>query len=354
MPLSPLPVIDVHTHLAGLGHGGTGCFIDPRTFESLLFKLMRHKLGIYGAHREGRLDAAYLERLLRDIESAAGDGTLDAAVVFAHDRIHNEDGSVKAEGQELHTPNAYAFACAERPEARGRLLPAMSVHPYRPDALDETAKWIERGAVAMKWLPNSQCMDPRDRRCLPVYDLLAAKKVPLIAHTGGEHTARVLRPELGDPGVLRPALDRGVTVIMAHCGSGSGLFDAHWLPNFCALARKHPNCWGDTSAFNTPGRARWMTMLLREEGIASKLVHGSDYPVPPTAWWSLRHLGWGQTRRLNRIWSYLARDVEIKRARGFPEEVFTNAARVLAPCSLARWQVAARSKPGMHKVPNAV
>jgi hypothetical protein len=41
MPDASLPVIDVHTHLAGLGHGGSGCFIAERKFHSLLYKVMR-------------------------------------------------------------------------------------------------------------------------------------------------------------------------------------------------------------------------------------------------------------------------------------------------------------------------
>jgi predicted TIM-barrel fold metal-dependent hydrolase len=222
------------------------------------------------------------------------------------------------------------------------------VHPYRKDALEETHRWIERGAVALKWLPNSQDMDPRDPRCQKIFDLLAARRVPLIAHTGGEHTVSVIRPDLGDPATLRPALERGVTVIMAHCGTQSGFFDQNWMPTFCELARHYPNCFGDTSAFNTPGRVRWMARFLREEGVVEKLVHGSDYPVPPTAWFSLFALGWDKVRELETIWSFLARDVEIKRARGFPDAVFTNTARVLGTGSLERWNVLP------HKNPNPI
>jgi len=331
-------IIDIHTHLAGLGHGGTGCFIAPKKFDSLLYKLMRSKLGIYDAHRENRLDEAYRGRLERDVTAAAEHGVLNAAVIFAHDRIYNDAGEVAPSGQELYVPNEYAFACAER--LRGRFLPAASVHPYRTDALDETAKWIERGAVALKWLPNSQGMDPRDKRCTPIFDLLVKHRVPLIAHTGGEHTVSIIRKDLGDPEILRPALDRGVTVIMAHCGSKSGLFDGDWLPAFIALARAYPNCYGDTSAFCTPGRARWIKRLL-DAGIAEKLVHGSDYPVPPDPWFQMFSLGLSRTRSLARIWSFLERDVSIKRARGFPDVVFTNTAHVLGAGALTRWHLCA-------------
>jgi hypothetical protein len=184
-PGLPLPVIDIHTHLAGLGQGGTDCFIAPHKFHSLLYKLMRWKLGIYNAHKEEGLDPAYLDRLQRDVTAAAEHKSLHAAVIFAHDRIYTESGELHPAAQELYVPNEYAFRCAE--SLPGRFLPATSVHPYRTGALEEIEKWIERGAVALKWLPNSQCMDPRDARCFPIYDLLVRKNIPMIVHTGGEH-----------------------------------------------------------------------------------------------------------------------------------------------------------------------
>jgi predicted TIM-barrel fold metal-dependent hydrolase len=332
-----LPVIDIHTHLAGLGQGGTDCFIAPHKFHSLLYKMMRWKLGIYNAHKQEGLDPAYLERLQRDVTAAAEHKSLHAAVIFAHDRIYTESGELHPTAQELYVPNEYAFRCAE--SLPGRFLPATSVHPYRKGALEEIEKWIERGAVALKWLPNSQCMDPRDARCFPIYDLLVRKNIPMIVHTGGEHTVTVLRKDLGDPDILRPALDRGVNVVMAHCGTKSGIFDTQWMPQFSELARKYPNCWGDTSAFCTPGRARWIAPMLRESGVLEKLVHGSDYPVPPDAFSSLIHLGWPKTMELIDVWSFLERDVKIKRARGFPDVVFTNTARVLGAKALQRWNV---------------
>jgi predicted TIM-barrel fold metal-dependent hydrolase len=339
MSTAALPVIDVHAHLAGLGQGGTGCAISPRKFRSPLYTLMRWKLGLLGAHRRGTLDQEYRARLEREVSAAAEHGALDAAVIFAHDRVYDDSGACRDAAQEVYVPNEYAFSCAENPAVRGRFLPAMSVHPYRQDALDETARWIERGAVAMKWLPNSQGMDPRDPRCAAIYSLLASHRVPLIAHTGGEHTVRMLRRELSDPEVLRPALDAGVTVIMAHCGTNSGLFDPNGFPSFCRLVRDCPNAYGDISAFNTPGRVRWFARILREEGLLEKLVHGSDYPVPPTAWWSLGVLSLSEIRRCQRVWGFLERDVLIKRARGVPDAVFRNAARILRPGCLERWGV---------------
>ena len=194
-------------------------------------------------------------------------------------------------------------------------------------------------------------MDPRHSKCRKIYELLAEKNVPLIAHTGGEHTVQISRVELGDPNTLRPALDAGVTVIMAHCGTRSGLSDPNWMTDFFELARKYPNCYGDTSAFCTQGRARWVPRFLREEGVMEKLVHGSDYPVPPMPFFFLRQIGLRNAWRFSKTWSFLERDVRIKRAAGIPDIVFENSARVLTPGSLERWKIAAQPAGASPKVP---
>lgn len=241
----------------------------------------------------------------------------------------------------MYVPNEYAFACAKESLAAsgtfGRLLPAMSVHPYRPDAAYETARWIEQGTVAMKWLPPSQNIDLRDSRCRSIYELLAQARIPLIVHAGGEHTLKVIRPEQEDPSCIRPALEAGVTVVVAHCATPTLWWDTDYFKGFLELARKHPNCYGDTSAMCAFGKAVWLRRLMDCPDILPKLVHGSDWPVPPAAWQFWRPLGLRVLREIGAIPGWLARDVAVKRAMGLPDEVFTNAARIIPLERLARW-----------------
>ena len=340
------PIIDIHTHLAGVGHGGTGCWMSRKKFNSLVYRLLRFKLGLNHVADAADVDKTYLSRMEQDLTAATAHGALDGAVIFPHERMYDDAGKPIEALQDMYVPNEYAIACAERAMVSGqggtprwRFLPAMSVHPYRPDALEATRKFLAAGAVAMKWLPSSQNIDARDKRCGPIFDLLARAKVPLIAHTGGEHTVRVTRKDLGDPDALIPALEAGVTVVMAHCGTRSLFFETDWSGRFAALARKYPNCYGDTSAFSAPGRTRWANWFIRHGDLLPKLVHGSDYPVPPSAWLSVMTLGFRQARRIGGIWSLMERDVAIKRAKGFPDFVFANAARILPPASLQRWGV---------------
>jgi hypothetical protein len=146
MPIT-LPIIDVHTHLAGLGHGGTGCFISERKFHSLLYKMMRRKLGIYDAHRDGRLDQAYLERLEKDVRAGIDRRALSACVVFAHDRIYDDSGELRSRGQELYVPNDYAFAVCERGDLRGLFCRRRRCTPIA------RMRWKKRtdGSSAAQW-----------------------------------------------------------------------------------------------------------------------------------------------------------------------------------------------------------
>ena len=213
----------------------------------------------------------------------------------------------------------------------------MSIHPYRPDAVARTEAWIEAGAAGMKWLPNSQNIDPRNDRCRPIFSLLARYNLPLIVHTGGEHTVTVLREELGNPEIMRPALEMGVTVILAHCATASGIFDRHWLDEFKTLVREFPNCYGDTSAICSPGRLRWVSSLLEDQSVVDKLIHGSDYPIPPIVWPAWRKLGFAQCLKLSRETSFLSRDILAKRALGFPDTGLTRFSSLVPTVLINRW-----------------
>ena len=134
----------------------------------------------------------------------------------------------------------------------------------------------------------------------------------------------VIRKDLSDPRTLRLPLECGVTVIAAHCGTRSGLTDPDYFENFCDMLVEHPNLYGDTSAFNVPIRGRHVPACL-EKGVAERLVHGSDYPVPVYGhWaWAQRFIGWDSFREGERMSNVLERDHHLKRAMGFPREHFT-------------------------------
>lgn len=319
------PILDAHMHVAGIGAGGSGCFIHPRTLNSIPFRLMRWYLGLTERDVHENLEKVYAAKLVSFLRDAP---SIRQGLIFAHDAIFSADGTQDDERTQLYVPNEYVLALARNhPE----LLPVASVHPHRRDGLERVQACIEAGARALKWLPNSQGMNPSNRSFIPLYDFLASRGIPLICHTGGEHTVKVLDPALSDPKLLQLPLERGVTVICAHCATHSGFIDKDYFEDFAAMALRWPNCYGDTSALAAPIRAHYLPRLVEREELHPKLIHGTDFPVPSYAFWLIGRMPFSQVRSLDRIGNPLERDVQIKKAVGLPDVVFQNAERVFLP-----------------------
>src|SRR5215471_1477506 len=62
------------------------------------------------------------------------------------------------------------------------------------ERLLELVRGSSLGAVMMKCLPNCHNIDCNDRRYTKFWERMAAAKLPLLAHTGSEHTLPVVRP----------------------------------------------------------------------------------------------------------------------------------------------------------------
>src|SRR5262249_60242166 len=99
--------------------------------------------------------------------------------------------------------------------AHPELLPAVSIPPARPDALEELERCLAAGRVMMKCLPNCHNIDCSNPRYRKFWERMAESGLPLLAHTGGEHTVPVVRQEFSDPRILKLPLECGVTVIAA-------------------------------------------------------------------------------------------------------------------------------------------
>jgi predicted TIM-barrel fold metal-dependent hydrolase len=309
-------VIDCHLHLCTFTpeHGGT----SEHLLSTLPFRFMRWRLGMKGAdaRTERQLEEKF-DELMRHTPQ------LDAAVVLAFDAVYGDDGNLDAANTHLYVTNGYVL---ELCKTRKHALFGASVHPYRKDALQQLEWAISRGCVLLKWLPIVQGFDPSDRRCFPLYEMLAHHKVPLLAHTGGEKSLPNLRPDVADPMLLLPALERGVTVIGAHCGTRSAPGERDFVPEWSRLARDYENFYGDTAALNLPTRNYAYKQILNDELLRSKLIHGSDWPIlplPPTS------MGLGRAFELMGEDNWIRRDVMIKEALGFDRDYWLRAAKVL-------------------------
>jgi predicted TIM-barrel fold metal-dependent hydrolase len=281
---------------------------------------MRWRLGLPGDNGE-LLERAVEAKLMETIDGTPG---LDKAVVLAFDAVYDRDGNFDTGNTHLYVTNDYAWELTQR---HPKLLFGASVHPYRMDAVAELERCIQRGAVLLKWLPIVQNFNPADERCFPLYEALAHHRLPLLSHTGGEQSLPTLDRSVADPALLVPALQRGVTVIAAHCGTRSRPLETDFAPTFFRLAHEYEHLYGDTAALDLPTRSYVYDAIFRDEVVRRKLVHGSDWPIIsiPT-----RRIGWRKAIGLlfcEKNW--MRRDVLIKQQLGFDDAYWQRAATLL-------------------------
>lgn len=315
--------IDMHVHIVGNGLSGSGCWLRLGKSRRLMANFMLRQLGLDTPWDSPDFDEAYVSFLLRQLSTSS----LTHAVILGHEEVYDDHGRRMDFGT-FHAPNNYVLNLAA---ADPSLLPAVSIHPARRDALDELELCLERGAVMMKILPNCQNIDCSRPDYRLFWQRMADAGLPLLAHTGGEHTVAQTRPEYADPAYLRLPLECGVNVIAAHCATKSGLHDPDYLPSLLRMMDEWPNLYGDLSALNLPLRSAGLATLLKLPQYHSRLVHGSDFPVPVQPLWArLRGLiSRGQADFLRTESNVLELDWQIKRAMGFPDEVFTRVRHLL-------------------------
>ncbi|MFH1028191.1 MAG: amidohydrolase family protein, partial [Pseudomonadota bacterium] len=322
------PIIDMHCHTAGIGAGGSGCFVSPALRRNIRYRFFLKAFGVNEAELEQYGDKLILERLSHGLEQSR---FVAAAVVLAMDGVMDSQGNLDRNRTEIYIPNDFlARACRTYPN----LLFGASVNPYRRDALERLDQAAEDGAVLLKWLPSIQCIDPDDACLAPYFRRLQKLKLPLLSHTGTEESFTRAQNELGDPLRLRRALEMGVTVIAAHCASNGRNARQRNLERLLLMFDEFPNLYADFSSLTQANRLGHLPRVLRHTNIHERLLYGSDMPIInsfiTSPWWHAYRIPLATTRRLAAIKNPWDRDVELKRALGVTEEIFGNSARILA------------------------
>lgn len=284
-------IIDDHVHCVGIGAGGTGCYVNKKMdqwarhpIEAMRFSIYRQAAGVLD---QSKGDQQYIERLTGLLRAKPLHGR---AMLLAFDEAYHDDGTVNREETEFHAPNKYVLQLAkDHPDC---FIPAVSIHPYRKDALEELARGVEGGAVAVKWLPNAQNIDPLSEKCDAFYEEMAKSGLALLSHAGEEQAVDAEEAQkLGNPLRLRRALDHGVKVIVAHCaslGKSEDLDDPKKpeVESFDLFVRmlgeeKYKSLlYGDISAVTQFNRCGKLKKLLEREDLHERLIYGSDYPLP--------------------------------------------------------------------------
>jgi uncharacterized protein len=298
--IDPTQYIDMHAHLLGNGDSGSGCHVNDSLYSLWRpIEVLRRK-AILGAgcvvEAAGNVDRQYvatLTRLMSEFPIGA------KAALFAFDNAYDDRGQLDRAQSTFHVPDAYARETSTRNASRFDWV--ASVHPYREDAVVAIADAQAKGAIALKWLPSAMNIDWNDARLKPVYDHLAKTRMPLIAHFGEEKAVPgAHRDEFLNPLHARAPLAHGVRLIVAHCASLGKATDLESsakrvVPCFELFARLMADrnydglLLADISAVFQDNRSPdvWHR-VLSETQWHSRLVQGSDYPLPGV--WPLYNL----------------------------------------------------------------
>jgi len=288
-------LIDSHTHIIGLGVEGTGAWVNPDMREGSHW-LKRIKFSVYksasGIEHEENADQEYIERFIRLVDSMHSHGTHAPDLKFfilAFDKHYNKKGEEDLSRTSFYVPNEYIVSLAlQYPQF---FIPVVSIHPYRKDALQALDKWHKQGVRYIKWLPNSQGIDPSDKDIIPFYKKMTEYNMVLITHTGEERAVEGEEfQRLGNPQLLNLPLQYGVTVIMAHLatlGTCVDYLNEEREVSCFQLAiemlednRYEKNLFADISAITIYNRIDKLEAILNKQDLHHRFINGSDYPLP--------------------------------------------------------------------------
>ena len=151
--MQKLRKIDCHVHIVGDGSSGSGCWFQlPGLWKKFLGRMMVKGVGLPTSVMKGGLDEAFAANLVNQVKESS----LDAVVALAQDIPYDDEGNTMSDEAQFYVPNEYVANLAkENPE----IIPACSIHPGRPDAMDELERCIEAKMPVLKLLPNCLNID---------------------------------------------------------------------------------------------------------------------------------------------------------------------------------------------------
>lgn len=165
-------------------------------------------------------------------------------------------------------------------------LYAVNLNPNDKNFVDNIKKAKNDNAVLVKIIPSYQNIDLSDNKYISFYELLKEYNLPLLVHTGIEHTFPSHNQELNNPKKIEIAAEIGVKIICAHCGTKMMLHEKNYFNEWINLALKYENVYGDLSAMLTPLQILNLKKILKDNDLKSKLLFGTDYPSFPCLFFS--------------------------------------------------------------------
>ena len=317
----PKGIIDMHCHTAGIGTGGSGAVISGNLRDSWKYDVYMKSFGSSDEEVHEYGDQILVDKIVDSIQDSE---YVDGVVLLALDAPRDEKGNIVEDEMEVYVPNEYI---AEQVSRYPELYFGASIHPNRPDAINQLNWSKDNGAVLVKWLPNIQDMDPSNERYIPYYKKIIELDLPLLVHTGNEESFTRTNDRLGDPELLRLPLSLGVKVIAAHVAS-SGKSDGYEnIDRLLAMMDEFPNLYADISSLTQINKRKNLRKVIGDKRLKGRLLYGTDYPLINTVIVNpiqyLLNLNLKQLKDLLMTHNPWDRDVKLKSYLGFSSEVFS-------------------------------
>src|ERR1700722_11698265 len=105
-PIEPIPsgIVDMHCHIAGIGAGGSGCFVSPKLRKNWRFKIYLRSFGVSLKEIEEKGDVIVGDRIS---EAVARSKYVSKAVLLAMDGVVGPDGRLDTNHTEVYVANEF-------------------------------------------------------------------------------------------------------------------------------------------------------------------------------------------------------------------------------------------------------
>lgn len=324
-------IIDIHCHYIGFnpkfltkeeGNGRLRRFI----LTGITLRAYCRILGIKYSRDFEFIREKFEDALLETINNSQ----VDNFVVLALDGVYDKQGELIRSESAFYASNETVYNFKKKSK---KVLIGASINPDRKDALGELRKVKKNGAVLVKLHPVFMRFDPSNKKYSEFYKLAARLKLPLLFHVGFESSipGAKMDERYNKPELIIPALKCGATVILAHAG-GNGFLEIREKKRMkivTEMLEKYPNLYLDDAGIFGPHSKQKVKSLLNNKLALERTIHGSDFPVFPYESIFIPEIGIKKAMELKKIRNIVEREIELKKALGFPDEIFERGYSVL-------------------------
>lgn len=327
-PLEQAHIIDWHVHVAGMGFGDSGNFINEEMRDNFRFDFFLSWMDVTEKELEKNGDQILVKKLNNRIVQSK---YVDQAVVLALDGVINEKTNIlDRKKTQVYVSNEFVASQTAKYQS---LLFGASINPNREDSLELLDEVYQQGAVLIKWIPSIMYIDPSDEKFIPFYKRMAELNLPLLTHTGMEKSFANAKDHFSDPRLLELPLRYGVTVIAAHIATTGESDGQDNFERILPMFDEFPNLYTDISSLTQVNKLGYLAKAIKHPGLTERMIYGSDWPLSSfplvSPFYHMNHIGIKKSWRVSQYKNKWDLDIKLKEAFGVPHTVFTRKLGIL-------------------------